>query len=125
MKPTKAPPTRLSPELVRLVTQVARAVRKRHPFEVADRAKAEKVARLFKAALCPRHWSGRPTTKRVAEAVALRDQGKQWPQIYPAVIADYRNLPAHERRYEAEKLRHAVGASRTRRAHPYRRNPSR
>ena len=94
-----------------------------------DAATAERIVRVFRAALRPRRQAGRKPDQTTAHAAALwiagvercgglkRHQRGLWQRIYREVIPDYASLDKLTRQYRTQALRRNVKAYLRRKAH--------
>lgn len=98
----------LPPDLERAVTRLGERLGSK--FAPIDRLTASRVGRLLAAVLVPRQTRGRKPTPQVLTAVRMRARRTAWPEVYAAVIYDYRNLHPCERLHQARKLRRNVAA---------------
>jgi hypothetical protein len=106
----------LPPLLVHLTRPAASfASRLRVERGPIDRPTAERLARFMVAILTPRKPGGSQASDAVLTAVKMRQQGKKWPEIYPAAISGFANMPFDERSYRKFKLRRAASAYERRR----------
>ena len=92
----------------RTVTHSAANLRKR--YGPVDRDTADRMTRIFRAAVMPRKPPGRKPSKEVLTAVDMLLQNRPWVEIYPEAIDGYSEMPFHMRNYRSYKLRRAVAA---------------
>ena len=86
----------------------------RELYGVPDKKTADRMLRIFRAALVTRRTPGRKPSKEVLAAVELKERGWSWPRIYAEVFADWQSWPFYERSYKKFNLRKAVMTRRRR-----------
>jgi hypothetical protein len=113
----KAPPRLInSVALDRAVLKAGAEIRSKYLEPLSERAKAERAARLFRAALIPRRQPGRQLSESVKIAVEMRLKGENWQNIYAAALAGFRAMDKYERLGCCANLRRNVNKALRRRA---------
>ena len=96
---------------------IAQRIRASIPSIEGDRRLLREVLRELRDEISPRSKGGRPPSRAVTTAIAMRTAGTTWPRVYEACIDGFRGLRPAERREKADQLRAAVRA-RKRRTNP-------
>ena len=91
--------------LDRDVLKAAGEILERHRGQIPNKVAAERIARLFRAALIPRGKPGPPLSESVAVALEMRLNGKKWQDVYPVAIPGYRTMDKYERYARTTSLR--------------------
>ena len=113
----KAPPRSTSSvALDRDVLKAGAEIRAKYPTLLSERVIAERVARLFRAALIPRRQAGRHLSESVEIAVAMRLKGENWQNTYAAALPGFRSMDKYERLGRCASLRRNVNKALRRRA---------
>ena len=105
----------LPPELVHEIRTYAEDLKFRFRDELADRAFAAKVGRLFTRIVLPkRRPPGRPQSPEINAAMKLLDEGVPWSQVPWKVLTGFDQMSQPEKRVASEQLRRAIGMRRKR-----------
>ena len=113
----KAPPRLISTvALDRDVLKAGAEIRAKYSKLLSERVAAERVARLFRAALIPRRQPGRRLSESVKIAVEMRLKRENWPNVYGAALPGYRTMDKYERLGCCANLRRNVSKALRRRA---------